>query len=144
VAISDKSDIPVVAQPRLALTMSDMLDRITSRRSFLRSARFAAHVRNSTKQVGLGLLRASIVTPKVKATHDDVGVDEVLILNDGDGQGLEQPWKCDTLNVVPGERWDAIVTCNNPGTWACHCQTLPHAEPEHGMFGMAKALVVQK
>ena len=63
---------------------------------------------------------------------------------DKDGWPQPQPWKCDTLNVAPGERWDVIVNCNNPGTWAFHCHILPHAEGEHGMFGMVTALVVQK
>jgi len=60
-----------------------------------------------------------------------------------DGWAQPAPWKCDTLNVAPGERWDVIVNCNNPGTWAFHCHILPHAESEHGMFGMVTALVVQ-
>ncbi len=63
---------------------------------------------------------------------------------DKDGWAQPQPWKCDTLNVAPGERWDVIVNCNNPGTWAFHCHILPHAESEHGMFGMVTALVVEK
>ena len=61
-----------------------------------------------------------------------------------DGWDVPAPWKCDTLNVAPGERWDVIVNCNNPGTWAFHCHILPHAESMHGMFGMVTALVVQK
>ncbi|MBC7894190.1 MAG: multicopper oxidase domain-containing protein [Cytophagaceae bacterium] len=61
-----------------------------------------------------------------------------------DGWMQPAPWKCDTLNVAPGERWDVIVNCNNPGTWAFHCHILPHAESDHGMFGMVTALVVQK
>ena len=61
-----------------------------------------------------------------------------------DGWPLPAPWKCDTLNVAPGERWDVMVNCNNPGTWAFHCHILPHAESDHGMFGMVTALVVQK
>ena len=61
-----------------------------------------------------------------------------------DGWDVPAPWKCDTLNIAPGERWDVIVNCNNPGTWAFHCHILPHAESEHGMFGMVTALVVQK
>jgi FtsP/CotA-like multicopper oxidase with cupredoxin domain len=60
-----------------------------------------------------------------------------------DGWDQPAPWKCDTLNVAPGERWDVLVKCNNPGTWAFHCHILPHAEGEHGMFGMVTALVVQ-
>jgi FtsP/CotA-like multicopper oxidase with cupredoxin domain len=62
---------------------------------------------------------------------------------DKDGWPQPAPWKCDTLNVAPGERWDVIVNCTNPGTWAFHCHILPHAESEHGMFGMVTALVVQ-
>ncbi len=62
---------------------------------------------------------------------------------DKDGWPQPAPWKCDTLNVAPGERWDVIVNCNNPGTWAFHCHVLPHAESAHGMFGMVTALIVQ-
>jgi manganese oxidase len=60
-----------------------------------------------------------------------------------DGWLQPAPWKCDTLNVAPGERWDVIVNCNNPGTWAFHCHILPHAESDHGMFGMVTALIVK-
>lgn len=62
---------------------------------------------------------------------------------DKDGWPQPAPWKCDTLNVAPGERWDVIVNCNNPGVWAFHCHILPHAESKHGMFGMVTALIVQ-
>ena len=61
---------------------------------------------------------------------------------DKDGWPQPSPWKCDTLNVAPGERWDVIVKCDKPGTWAFHCHMLPHAESDHGMFGMVTALVV--
>jgi FtsP/CotA-like multicopper oxidase with cupredoxin domain len=50
---------------------------------------------------------------------------------------------CDTLGVNPGERWDAIIDCNNPGVWAFHCHILTHAEGGSGMFGMVNALIVQ-
>jgi FtsP/CotA-like multicopper oxidase with cupredoxin domain len=60
-----------------------------------------------------------------------------------DGWNQPAPWKCDTLNIAPGERWDVIINCNNPGTWAFHCHILTHAESQHGMFGMVTALVVQ-
>ena len=58
--------------------------------------------------------------------------------------GWDQPaaWKCDTLNVAPGERWDVLVKCDKPGTWVFHCHILPHVEMEHGMFGMVTAFVV--
>jgi FtsP/CotA-like multicopper oxidase with cupredoxin domain len=63
---------------------------------------------------------------------------------DKDGWPLPAPWRCDTLNIAPGERYDVIVNCANPGTWAFHCHILPHAESENGMFGMVTALVVSK
>ena len=70
------------------------------------------------------------------------GMHQTVIAKDGWDQPA--PWKCDTLNIAPGERWDVIVNCNNPGTWAFHCHILPHAESEHGMFGMVTALIVEK
>ena len=150
---------------------------------------------NAAKQVGLGLLGAFIIEPKVKREIEHVDVDHVMIINDGmhgytlngkgfpatepivarvgqkvrirfmnegmmihpmhlhglhmtvidkDGWAQPAPWKCDTLNVAPGERWDVIVKCDKPGIWAFHCHILPHAESEHGMFGMVTALIVKK
>jgi manganese oxidase len=63
---------------------------------------------------------------------------------DKDGWPQPQPWRCDTLNIAPGERWDVIINCNNPGVWAFHCHILPHAETPNGMFGMVTALIVEK
>ncbi len=59
-----------------------------------------------------------------------------------DGYPLPQPFKCDTLNVAPGERWDAIVVADALGAWAFHCHILGHAEAATGMFGMVTALIV--
>jgi FtsP/CotA-like multicopper oxidase with cupredoxin domain len=59
-----------------------------------------------------------------------------------DGYPLPQPFYCDTLNVAPGERWDAIVVADEPGAWAFHCHILGHAEASTGMFGMVTALIV--
>lgn len=60
-----------------------------------------------------------------------------------DGYMLPQPFRCDTINVAPGERWDAIVTADNPGVWAFHCHILSHVEGSKGMFGMVTALIVE-
>ncbi len=60
-----------------------------------------------------------------------------------DGWDQPAPWKCDTLNIAPGERWDVLIKATNPGTWAFHCHILPHAESERGMFGMVTALIVK-
>jgi FtsP/CotA-like multicopper oxidase with cupredoxin domain len=69
------------------------------------------------------------------------GMHMTVIAKDGWDQPM--PWKCDTLNIAPGERWDVLVRATNPGTWAFHCHILPHAESEHGMFGMVTVLVVK-
>jgi FtsP/CotA-like multicopper oxidase with cupredoxin domain len=61
-----------------------------------------------------------------------------------DGYPLATPFLCDTLGVNPGERWDVIVDCEDPGAWAFHCHILPHAEGQNGMFGMVTALVIQQ
>jgi FtsP/CotA-like multicopper oxidase with cupredoxin domain len=60
-----------------------------------------------------------------------------------DGFPLPQPFKADTLNVAPGERYDVIVDAENVGTWAFHCHILSHAEGEQGMHGMVTALIVK-
>lgn len=60
-----------------------------------------------------------------------------------DGYPLPAPFRCDTLSIGPGERWDAIVVADEPGVWAFHCHILPHAESEMGMFGMVTALIVE-
>lgn len=59
-----------------------------------------------------------------------------------DGARLPAPYLVDTLNVAPGERYDVIVDCTEPGAWAFHCHLLTHAESTHGMFGMVTALVI--
>ena len=41
-----------------------------------------------------------------------------------------------------GGPFDVLVKATNPGTWAFHCHILPHAESEHGMFGMVTAVIV--
>lgn len=60
-----------------------------------------------------------------------------------DGNPLRVPYECDTINVAPGERYDAIVVANELGVWALHCHILPHAESEHGMFGMTTVFIVE-
>jgi FtsP/CotA-like multicopper oxidase with cupredoxin domain len=61
-----------------------------------------------------------------------------------DGYPLASPFLCDTLGVNPGERWDVIIECEEPGAWAFHCHILPHAEGHDGMFGMVTALVIEE
>lgn len=61
-----------------------------------------------------------------------------------DGWPQPAPWKCDTLNIAPGERWDVLVRATNPGAWAFHCHILTHAEAPRGMFGMVTLMIVEK
>jgi manganese oxidase len=60
-----------------------------------------------------------------------------------DGAKLSVPYLADTLVVAPGERYDVLVDCEEPGAWAFHCHILSHAESAHGMFGMVTALVIK-
>lgn len=60
-----------------------------------------------------------------------------------DGFYLPAPYMCDTLNIAPGERYDVLVDCTEPGLWAFHCHILNHAESRNGMFGMVTVLVVE-
>jgi uncharacterized cupredoxin-like copper-binding protein len=59
-----------------------------------------------------------------------------------DGFPLE-PYRVDTLNVAPGERYTVLVQASAPGVWAWHCHILTHAEGADGMFGMVTTFVVQ-
>jgi FtsP/CotA-like multicopper oxidase with cupredoxin domain len=61
-----------------------------------------------------------------------------------DGWLLPQPYKCDTLNIAPGQRFEAIIEATEVGVWAYHCHILNHAESAHGMFGMVTALIVEE
>jgi FtsP/CotA-like multicopper oxidase with cupredoxin domain len=61
-----------------------------------------------------------------------------------DGYLLPQPFKCDVLNIAPGQRFDALIETNLTGVWAFHCHILTHAESPHGMFGMVTALIVNE
>lgn len=60
-----------------------------------------------------------------------------------DGWPLAMPYYADTVLVAPGERYDVIVDCTEPGYWAFHCHILNHAESANGMFGMVTVLLVQ-
>ncbi len=43
-----------------------------------------------------------------------------------DGYPLPTPFRKDTLAINAGERYDAILEADNPGTWAFHCHDLHH------------------
>jgi FtsP/CotA-like multicopper oxidase with cupredoxin domain len=61
-----------------------------------------------------------------------------------DGYVLPVPYMCDTLNIAPGQRFEAIVEATEVGAWAFHCHILTHAETAHGMFGMVTVFIVEE
>ncbi len=67
------------------------------------------------------------------------GMPMTVVAQDG---YLNTPYRCDTVNVAPGQRIDVLVECTEVGAWAFHCHILAHAESEMGMFGMVTALIV--
>jgi uncharacterized cupredoxin-like copper-binding protein len=69
------------------------------------------------------------------------GLEQTVIAKDG--MPLQFPYKADTVNVSPGERYSVLVHADEPGVWAWHCHILPHAERSDGMFGMVTAMIVQ-
>lgn len=67
--------------------------------------------------------------------------DQIVIAEDG--FPVPQPYKVDTLNVGPGNRFTVLVHLDKAGTWVWHCHILPHVESDTGMFGMVTAVVVK-
>lgn len=61
-----------------------------------------------------------------------------------DGYILPAAYKCDTLNIAPGERYDVMVTARAAGIWALHCHILSHVEGRNGMFGMVTVFIVEE
>jgi FtsP/CotA-like multicopper oxidase with cupredoxin domain len=61
-----------------------------------------------------------------------------------DGYLLPAPYRCDTLEVDPGQRTDVIIEATELGIWAFHCHVLSHAEGPTGMFGMVTAMIVEE
>lgn len=61
-----------------------------------------------------------------------------------DGYLVPQPYMCDTLNVAPGQRFEAIIEATEVGAWAFHCHVLSHVESDHGMFGMVTVFIVEE
>ena len=59
-----------------------------------------------------------------------------------DGYPVPAPYKCDTINIAPGERYDVIVQARAVGKWAFHCHILSHVETRQGLYGMVSSFVV--
>lgn len=61
-----------------------------------------------------------------------------------DGYPLPAPFMCDTINIAPGERYDALVTARAAGLWAFHCHILSHVEGRQGLFGMTTVFAIEE
>lgn len=51
-----------------------------------------------------------------------------------DGRDIQNPEEKDTITIGPGEKYDLLLTANNPGIWPVHCHIGPHES--HGMHMM--------
>jgi FtsP/CotA-like multicopper oxidase with cupredoxin domain len=61
-----------------------------------------------------------------------------------DGFAVPAPYRKDTLPLNAGERYDALLDANNPGTWMLHCHNLQHVgENASGATGLAMVVVVE-
>jgi len=58
-----------------------------------------------------------------------------------DGYDVPAAYRKDTLPVNAGERYDALLDADNPGTWMIHCHNLTHVGD--GPLGLAFNLVVR-
>jgi len=55
-----------------------------------------------------------------------------LIVMAQDGEPLSVPQRVNTLNISPGQTFDAYIVADNPGVWMFHCHELHHAESGMG------------
>lgn len=110
-----------------------MLEQQTSRRRFLSDAGVTAIVAG----VGSACKPARV---SQKATAVEATAPTVAQAGDAASPARIRA-AADAMDAMHEARM--IVDCNKPGTWAFHCDILPHAESDHGMFGMVTALVVQ-
>ena len=53
------------------------------------------------------------------------GTDMAVIAKDGEPRNEAQ--RLNTLNIAPGETYEAVFRADNPGTWLLHCHDLHHA-----------------
>lgn len=58
-----------------------------------------------------------------------------------DGFDLPAPYRKDTLPLNAGERFDAVLDADNPGTWMIHCHNLMHTAD--GETGLTFRLIVE-
>lgn len=65
-----------------------------------------------------------------------------MLVYSKDGYNLPAPYRCDTINIAPGERYDVIVQARAAGIWAFHCHILSHVETRSGLFGMTTPFVI--
>ena len=57
-----------------------------------------------------------------------------------DGFAVPAPYRKDTLPINAGERYDALLVADNPGTWMLHCHNLTHTGD--GSTGLSMEVIV--
>lgn len=80
------------------------------------------------KQGGKYLIRLINAGSDVHSIHTHGHHFQVIA---SDGRDLPNPETKDTISIGPGERYDIVLTADNPGVWPLHCHMGPHAT--HGM-----------
>lgn len=62
-----------------------------------------------------------------------------------DGRPLPQPIEANTLDLMPGDTADVLVTFDRPGTWVWHCHVISHVEDSKGnMMGLIQVIQVEE
>ncbi|MGB1586141.1 MAG: multicopper oxidase family protein [Thermoplasmatota archaeon] len=63
-----------------------------------------------------------------------------MLVTHRDGFELSAPFRVDTLGIMPGERYDVLVTADNPGFWVFHdhvgLSVMNDSQAPGGMFTM--------
>jgi FtsP/CotA-like multicopper oxidase with cupredoxin domain len=72
------------------------------------------------------------------------GMSWTVTATDGFDLPAAARYKKDTLPINAGERYDAILLADNPGTWLVHCHNLMHVgDSTAGMTGLVFRLIVE-
>ncbi len=65
-----------------------------------------------------------------------------MIITHKDGAPLPEPYSVDTIMVGPGERYDAMITMNNPGRFIFHDHVDPHVT-NNGKFPGGPVTIIE-
>lgn len=67
-----------------------------------------------------------------------------MLVTHRDGYALPDPFRVDTLGIMPGERYDVVIALDNPGLWLFHDHVSLHMMNDHqDPGGMATCIAYQ-